>query len=519
MDPIAVVDIGSNSVRLVIFEGLLRAPHAVFNEKVGCGLGRSVAEGKPLDPERVEEAMDVLARFCVIIRFYRCAQVLAVATAAVRDAEPVSQADFLSRGSDALGAPIRILSEEEEGYFAGLGVLSGLPGASGVVGDLGGGSMEFVRILEGEIREAVSLPLGVLRLQRSDDESTKREDEAAAKRVAQALEAVPWLSSMAGTPFLAVGGNWRNFARAHMSYHGYPLNILHGYVIPTPDISFLLRRVQRGDRKARGAVATLKRRRQSYIRTAAVALEETVKAMGASQVVISGHGVREGLIHDALAPDCRARDPLIEGARAMANRMARTILDDEHVTQWLRPLVDAPDGPFAQPRDDGSKTTREERETLAKLRQAAIILSDIGWGFHNDHRASRTADLVLMAPFYGIDHPGRVFLATALWFRYTRIQDVEGKMKEIALARRPSIPPHWRSQAEVLGHALHLAFELTGGAPNILAETSLSVRDGELVLTLNGAARDLKSYDVEKRLKHLAATSGIGLTRIDPVEP
>ncbi|MGF1457259.1 MAG: hypothetical protein ACFB6R_18010 [Alphaproteobacteria bacterium] len=503
IDPVAVVDIGSNSIRLVIFEGLTRAPGIVFNEKVGCELGRDVAAGRPFSEDRLAQAMAVFARFSVITRFYGVVDVMAVATAAVRDAHPETRADFLARAEAALGHSIRVLSEEEEGWYAAAGVLSGWPEAEGIVGDLGGGSVELVRIAGGRVREAVSLPLGVLRLSASGDD-TPPDDSVMARRVRDALATVPWLSQTEGHPFYAVGGNWRNIARAHMNYHAYPINVLHGYGIPARDVSVLLKGMQRGEVRVMGAVSTLKKRRQEFIRTASIALDQTIKATGARSVIVSGHGVREGLIFDALQGQEKAEDPLLAGAYAMARRMARTMIDDDHVSEWLAPLFDDPNSPFApDPEAVG------ERRALARLRRAATIVADIGWGFHSDTRASRTADLIMTAPFYGIDHPGRAFLGLTLWYRYTRITTYEGLLADVMDLRRPALPDYWVDHATALGHALHLAFELTGGAPNLLHQSRLSLTDAGLTLTLNGPTADLYSYDVRKRLEHLARSAGI----------
>ncbi len=499
--PVGVIDIGSNSVRLVIFEGRNRAPSVIFNEKVGCELGREVALGLPLNKERVADALDVLSRFAVISRYYGVSDMLAVATAAVRDAEPESRQAFLAGAEKALGVSIRVLSEAEEACFAAAGVLSGLPWARGIVGDLGGGSLELARIEDGQIHETASLPLGVLRLQPGDAAN----DRHVAEHVVSELARLPWLRAAAGYDFYAVGGNWRNFARAHMAYRGYPLNILDGYCMHTGEVEILVRAIRKRDPAAMAAVRTLKIRRQMYIRPASVALETLVKTIGARHVVISGHGVREGLVFQNLDLDMRARDPLIEGAYAMAGRMARTVIDDGHVNEWMAPLFDEPDAPVPV-----TRLTAEERADRIRLRRAASILADVGWGFHTDNRANRTAELVLSAPLIGIDHPGRVFLALTLWYRYTQIQTYEGLLGSVMHAGSPAISRDLVAHARTLGHALHLAFELTGGASDLLQHANLSVKGRRLVLTLMGPTAALKSYDVDKRLKQLAQIVGLG---------
>ena len=162
LEPIGVIDIGSNSVRLVVYEGAVRALTPLFNEKVLCGLGRKVASTGSLDPEAVERALVALVRFKTIARVLRVKSLTAIATAAVREAK--NGADFIERGQRAAGCAIEVLSGEKEAELAAKGIMMGFVGDDGVAGDLGGGSLELIDIAGEQLREAATLPLGGLRL-------------------------------------------------------------------------------------------------------------------------------------------------------------------------------------------------------------------------------------------------------------------------------------------------------------------------------------------------------------------
>ncbi|HEV3043548.1 MAG TPA: exopolyphosphatase, partial [Roseiarcus sp.] len=208
--PVAIIDIGSNSVRLVSYEALVRSPTPTFNEKVLCGLGRGVTTSGSLPEEGVAKAIAALKRFRVLCNSMQISDVRALATAAVRDASngPL----FIRRAEDALGRPIELLSGQREAQLSALGVISSIHQADGVVGDLGGGSLELINVRHGNVGRGVTLPLGGLSLMDASERSPKR----AAKIVRDALAKAKPLDILTGRTFYAVGGTWRALARLHM---------------------------------------------------------------------------------------------------------------------------------------------------------------------------------------------------------------------------------------------------------------------------------------------------------------
>jgi exopolyphosphatase/guanosine-5'-triphosphate,3'-diphosphate pyrophosphatase len=205
-EPLAIIDIGSNSVRLVVYAGSARVPSAIFNEKVMAGLGRDMGPDKLLSTQAQERALAALRRFRILTRQMGVGRTRVVATAAVRDA--ANGAGFIARVRE-IGFEPELLTGQQEAEMAGQGVLSGIPGADGIVGDLGGGSLELVDVRDGEVRTSASLPLGVLRLN-----GLAGKPDAVIKKLAKALDGWTLASARASDPstwWAAPGGRWRGW--------------------------------------------------------------------------------------------------------------------------------------------------------------------------------------------------------------------------------------------------------------------------------------------------------------------
>jgi len=475
-----IIDIGSNSVRLVVYAGRGRNPISVFNEKVMAGLGRSVSSTGRLSADGMERAFAALRRFNALKDLIGIESFQAVATAAVRDAE--DGPDFLRHAEQVCGQPIRLLSGADEARYAAYGVICGFPKASGIVGDLGGGSLELVPVENGEIvGEGATTGLGPLRLMDQSGESLK----TARQIVEKTLEGQTWLKAHRGKPLYAVGGTWRNLARIHMAQSDYPIHVLHNYVIPAGDASELAHLISQLGPKSLAQIPDVSERRVEALPYGAVALEKLIEVMGASEVIISAYGLREGLLYDTLDPADRAQDPLIAGARDMARRLSRHPQMGDEFADWTAPLFRQ--GEVAETEDE------------ARLRHAACLLADIGWYVHPDHRAYHCLSEILYAPFSGVDHEGRLYLARAIYHRH------EGKGEPPSLERASMMLPDTLNQrALVLGLALRLAFTMSGATPGILLQTRLSVDTETLRLEVPRPLAALLGETVSKRLNVLA---------------
>ncbi len=346
--PIAVIDIGSNSVRLVLYEGLTRSPTPIFNEKVLAGLGREVQSTGLLAADAVEKALSALHRFRALCDTAGVKRLWCVATAACRDAE--NGPEFIARAERICRRDITVLTGKQEAHLSALGVMSGLYQPDGIVGDLGGGSLELVDVRNSSVRRGVTLPLGSLALQDLSEKSVKKAEKIVRKSLARA----PLLKQGEDRTFYAVGGTWRALARLHMWQTGYPLHVMHGYVIPAREALEFSRLVHRVNPEMLSRIEMVNEARRPLLAYAALVMEHIVRIARPREIVISALGVREGLLYSELPARERAKDGLIAAAQdlnlaALALSRARRRTDplDRPVHEILRPRRDAGRAPPA----------------------------------------------------------------------------------------------------------------------------------------------------------------------------
>lgn len=487
LEPLGVIDIGSNSVRLVVYEGAVRSPTPIFNEKVLCGLGRTVATTGHLGREAIERTLEALSRFRAVARILKVKNLRAFATAAVRDAR--DGADFIARGEKACGVHIDVLSGEREAQLAAQGIRMGFIDPDGIAGDLGGGSLELIDVAGDALNEAVTLPLGGLRL--IDQTGSKIEE---AMKIADAnIERINWLAKGRGRPFYAVGGTWRSLAKLHMEQTQYPLRIMQGYTIPTREAIQFCEGVRRAKKiAALPGIEEVARARRDALPYGALVLERLLKHLQPSMVVFSVHGVREGLLYGLLTPHERAKDPLLSFCEDFARQRSRSLAHALELCDWTDQLFDK----------DGPDETAQER----RLRHAACLLSDIGWRVHPDYRGEQSLDKIAHAGMSGIDHPGRIFVGLAVYFRHAGSDraGTEG-LPEQLLSR---IDRRMLKRARIVGAALRAAHMISIGMPGIIDETRLAYRGEKLILTLPRAHADLDGERLRRRFEALASLLG-----------
>jgi exopolyphosphatase/guanosine-5'-triphosphate,3'-diphosphate pyrophosphatase len=482
--PVAVVDVGSNSVRLVVYDGLRRAPTPVFNEKNLCGLGRGIATTGVLNEEGVVRSLASLKRFRALARQIGVKEIYAVATAATREAK--NGEEFVGRAEEALGAHIDVLSGKEEARFSAMGVMAGISNADGLVGDLGGGSLELVDIAGGRIREGVTLPLGPLRLIDMSSNSMAKAREIVGKYFEQS-EVV---AALKGRSLYAVGGTWRNLARLHMSQTGYPLHVLHQYQVAREQVRSLADVVSHLSASSLKDVRAVSRSRADTLPYGALVLEQLLAKSRAKDLVVSIYGLREGLLYSKLTKQKRETDALLSSCWDFCCRYARS---PDHELE----LIDWTDALFAH-------ESFQESPAERRLRHAACLLADIGWRAHPDYRAERSLGMISQAAFVDIDHPGRVFLALTVYYRY------EGEGDN----RRPHelsrlVDDKTLERAEVLSAAFRLAYILTAAMPGMLPKMRLTVGTAKtVILRIPKRFADLLGERVEKRLAVLAGHLG-----------
>jgi exopolyphosphatase / guanosine-5'-triphosphate,3'-diphosphate pyrophosphatase len=482
--PVAVIDIGSNSVRLVAYEGLSRSPAALFNEKVLCGLGREVQSTGLLAADAVDQALTTLKRYSALCAAMGVKKIFAIATAACREAK--NGGAFVEQAQRAIGAEIDVLSGGREAELTALGVISGVHRADGVVGDLGGGSLELVDVHGTRARHGLTRPLGGLALADISARSLKK----AEKFVKKTLAPLPVLKACHGRRFYAVGGTWRSLARLHMWQTGYPLHVMHGYAIDADKALEFAKLAHRVDVESLSNIEVVASARRPLLPYAALVLEYILRIGKPRQVVFSALGVREGLLYSLLKERERGKDPLIEAARNLNRLRSRSPDHGEELIEWTDRFMAS----------SGLDENAEER----RLRHAACLLADIGWRAHPDYRGEQSLNIIAHGGFSGTDHAGRAYLALAVFYRHAGLvveDELSSRLRELASTRMID-------RARVLGAALRLAYVVSAAMPGVLPHTPLAVERQRLTLRLPGACAALAGERVSNRLRALARIIG-----------
>ena len=472
--PVGVIDIGSNSVRLVVYEGLVRAAVTLFNEKALCGLGNAIEETGAIADADMERAIATLGRFALLTRAMNVGRLRVVATAAVRDASNGQELVETARRRHSIA--VEVLSGEAEGRLSALGVLAGNAAAEGVVADLGGGSLELVAVGGGETGQSSTLPIGPLRLG-----GGAKLGQDSRRVVADALASLPWLAGRGGQTLYLVGGALRAIGRVHMARSTYPLRVLDGYSVPVESLLTMIDALAGLGRKSLRKIEGVSVERLPSLALAALALLHLLRVAAPRRVVFCAHGLREGLMFEMLAEAVRADEPLLAACRREAAIGARFPGHADELMAWLDPLFPG------------------EGAAERRLRQAACLLSDIAWRVHPDHRAEHAFVGMLRAPLAGADHADRAWLALALHGRYTG-----GAGGELVRAIANLLPQAAAVRARQVGLTLRLAHTISGGAAGLLAGARLLPGEGTLGLDLRGTAVRLRAEVVMRRFESLA---------------
>lgn len=482
LEPLGVVDIGSNSVRFVVYEGAIRAATPLFNEKLLCGLGRTLATTGRLEQSGAERALAAMARFHAIARVLSVKNLRAVATAAVRDAEDGPA--FIAKCEASLGVPIEILTGEREAELAAQGIRMGFMEPDGVAGDLGGGSLELIDITKDRVDKSATLPLGGLRL---IDTTAGRMERALAISDEQ-IAKLPWVKKGRGRPFYAVGGSWRSLAKLHMHLTKYPLRIMQGYSVPGPAMQDFCENLRKAKKPSDiPGIAEVAKARREALPFGALVMERLIRAMNPSEVVFSVFGIREGLLFSLLPEHERRKDPLLSFCEDFAVLRSRSLDHAYELARWTDAL-------FA-----GNSLTETADEK--RLREAACLISDIGWRAHPDYRGEQSLNLIAHSGLAGIDHSGRMFLALSIYFRHAEEDEAAG---ELAERLRSIADRRTQRRARIVGAAVRTAHMLSIGRAGVIDECPLTLDDDKLVLTLPPAYADLNGERLLRRLESLA---------------
>jgi exopolyphosphatase/guanosine-5'-triphosphate,3'-diphosphate pyrophosphatase len=475
-EPQAIVDIGSNSVRLVVYSGSPRVPSVIFNEKVLAGLGAGLAATGELTAESRGRALAALRRFRLLLEQMGVKGTRVVATAAAREAR--NGAAFLDE-IRAIGFEPEVISGEMEGILAGEGVLSGIPDADGVVGDLGGGSLELAAVGGGKVGRSISLPLGVLRIGQPD----RKAEEKVRSTLREALRSTGLCERGKGRPFYLVGGSWRALARLDIISTSHPLPITHQYCMAPSRPAELRRLIKSLDKADPKSVPTLTASRIPTLPAAKLVLSAVAEELEPSALIVSSFGIREGLLYHDLPARERAKDPLIEAAREAGRGLSRFGEHGDLLDDWISPIFDDP-------------------PEHARLRLAACLLADVAWNAHPDFRAERGVEMALHGNWVGVGACERVMIAQALFANFGGGRSLPDP------AVSALCPRELLERANLWGLAMRLGQRLSGGLAASLERSALTCGDGKLRLVLKRGEEDLYGEAVDRRLKRLASALG-----------
>lgn len=480
LSPVAIVDIGSNSVRLVVYEGLSRSPTPLFNEKILCGLGAHIATTGKLDEDGVVRALAGLKRFRMLAKQAGADEIYTLATAAAREAE--NGPAFVKDAEEALGSAVHVLTGAEEALYAAYGIVCGFINPVGVSADMGGGSVEFTAVDKQPVGEGLTLPLGGLRLQ---DESGGSID-AARKLVKNALKDNPVLKKAQGKTFYAVGGTWRAMGRLHMARCNYPLHVMHNYEINQEEAKKLCKRLTTTKSASVRGISAVSSNRRSLLPYGAVLLQEIINIMKPDKIVFSAVGVREGYLYSLLPDKVKRADPLITAAEEMAVLHARSPNHARELIQWSKLAF----------KMFGMKETSDE----ARFRKSACLLADITWRSHPDYRGDQALNLISNGNFLGVTHPGRAYLALASYYRH------EGLVNDNA---RPIIgtvaDKRITERAKLLGALFRVGYLFSAAMPGILPKIGIERVDGVFKIIVPQELADMEGERLNRRISGLSS--------------
>lgn len=465
---IGIIDIGSNSIRFVVYDRLKRSPSAIYNEKVMCQLGKGLSKSGKLHPEGVKMAREAIARYIALARNMEVTELDVIATAAVRDASDGEA--FAKEMEKKHQIHIDVISGTREARLGAYGILASMHQPEGVIGDLGGGSMELVTMEKnGQLGDRISLPIGPLRLL---DECTSTAEME--KAVRKQLATLTWLPARS-EQFYAIGGSFRTLAQMHMYEDGYPLHVVHGYGLKAEKLLPYLEAVVHATPEQLSKCQGVSTKRISILPAAAMVLKTVLAAIQPKHVIFSASGIREGFLFEKLSPFVRAEDGLIASCSEFATKTGRSIAYANELFDWMHPII-------------GKTDSASER-----MAYAFCLMHDVARYIHPEYRADWSFTRIIQSGLTGMSHPERVQLALALYHRHRFKLTLS--CKELAL-----VDERIKNWALLVGSLANLAYHLTGGIAGSLPDMRLEMTKQKISLSLPKDSEALMGEAIKKRL-------------------
>lgn len=470
---IGIIDIGSNSIRLVIYDQQKRSPVPIYNEKVMCELGKGLANTGVLNPDGVQMAKHTLRRFLAMGRNMGIAALYVMATAAVRDAsDGEAFARYIESSYDI---DIDIITGKTEAKLGAFGVCSSMHKPSGITGDLGGGSMELVEVEDGNIGSSASVLLGSLRLL----DETKGDRDKMRKLIDKRLAELDWLDNRKPSGFYAIGGSFRALAKMHMEANFYPLHVLHEYRLSAKDFLTFVREIAALSPEKLEKYPGSASKRVPTLPGAAMILEKIIERARPDHIIFSASGIREGYLFEKLPAEVRSQDGLLTSCTEFAIKGGRSTSYANELFTWMYPLLE------------------NESEKDRRLRLAFCLLCDIALHIHTEYRANWAFERIIFSSFTCLSHRERVKLALALYHRYQF--KLKENWPELKLLKAGDVA--W---ARLVGSCANLAYHLSGSVEGNLHKSSFVINGKSVNLQLGGSLQDVMGDAVSKRIDMVA---------------
>ncbi len=472
--PIGVIDIGSHSIRMVIYRHYGRYPLPLFNERVTVKLGEGLDNNETLSPEKIELGLSTLRRFSHIMQAISLERTFVIATAAVRRAKNAT--DFTEPAEDILGAPVTILSAQDEARMVTLGLTANLQDISGLIADLGGGSLELVLVKNGNAQESTSLNMGHL------SSRTKTE-------IVSLLNSVGWLKKLSGAPLYGIGGSFRALGSAYVKRTGYPLFLLHGLELKSGTVMDILASLKGDSPDLQGVPVG----RRASIGMAAEIMSSLIECSGVGKITISGTSIRDGIVACMDKSAKPKKDPLLSACNEIASHSQRFEGLNEVLKECLAPV-----------------TSLFEMPDSRRLFEAACLLSDISWNEPPELRGAIAADRILALPIFSLSHKERAWLAKAVYHRYAGVKE-----------NKPALPvfdrllsPFEGNEALALGLGLRFALIYSAGIPDYLSAVTLVIAAQKMRFQIAPHGMSLFDEHSLRRLEVFAKACGTELERV-----
>jgi exopolyphosphatase/guanosine-5'-triphosphate,3'-diphosphate pyrophosphatase len=466
---IGIIDIGSNSIRMVVYDQQKRSPVAIYNEKVMCELGKGLATTGMLNPSGVELAKNALRRFLAMGRNMEITSLYVMATAAVRDAKDGEA--FARYLEDTYDIDVDTISGKKEAKLGAYGVCASMFKPRGITGDLGGGSLELVWVDDGQIADHASVLLGSLRLL----DETKGDREKMKKLIDKRFGELDWLKDHKTANFYAIGGSFRALAKMHMESSNYPLRILHEYRAEAKEFQAFVKQIAAMPADKLEKFPGVAAKRIATLPGAAMILDKIISAAKPEGIVFSASGIREGYLYEKLSPYIRSQDGLLSSCIEFATKGGRSTAYSNELYTWMYPLL------------------KDESDRDRRLRMAFCLLSEIAQHIHPEYRAEWAYERILFSSITGLSHRERVKLALALYHRHQfKVKQVWSEMN--MLKQKDAA---W---AKLVGTCANLAYHISGSVAGNLLKTAYVIDSKAVNLQLSGSMQDIMGDALKRRI-------------------